>query len=254
MPQGSVFELNGYEFTADAAAEQSTTGHYRWNIPSGFRIAEGVDFRVSLKLAEAGNTLATGKPSISGTAPQVGMTLTAGPGDIADTDGLTTPGYTYQWTRGGNDIVGATGTSYTLSSADYGQKIQVRASFTDDAGFTETRASDETLPVAPVAAVCPSDAATVWCTTLTVGHKLEEEDGYIDVTEAGYEARSGRTAYGSVNGATFRHLGVDYTVTALLGGGTIDLYFATTPNLPADGAGPDGACAEIRWRAGRAAG
>ena len=237
VPQGSVFELNGYSFTADADAEQSSAGHYRWAFPAGFRIAEGVDYRVSLKLAEAGNTLATGNPSISGTAPQVGMTLTAGPGDIDDADGLTTPGYTYQWTRGGNDIVGATGTSYTLSSADYGQKIQVRASFTDDAGFTETRASDETLPVAPVAAVCPSDAATVWCTTLTVGHKLEEEDGYIDVTEAGYEARSGRTAYGSVNGATFRHLGVDYTVTALLGGGTIDLYFATEPNLPADGAG-----------------
>ena len=50
MPRGSVFELNGYEFTADAASEQSTTGHYQWNIPSGFRIAEGVDFRVSLKL------------------------------------------------------------------------------------------------------------------------------------------------------------------------------------------------------------
>ena len=129
VPQGSVFELNGYEFTADAAAEQSSAGHYRWAFPAGFRIAEGVDYRVSLKLAEAGNTLATGKPSISGTAPQVGMTLTAGPGDIDDADGLTTPGYTYQWTRGGNDIVGATGTSYTLSSADYGQKIQVRAEF-----------------------------------------------------------------------------------------------------------------------------
>ena len=50
VPRGSVFELNGYEFTASAASEQSTTGHYQWNIPSGFRIAEGVDFRVSLKL------------------------------------------------------------------------------------------------------------------------------------------------------------------------------------------------------------
>ena len=236
VPQGSVFELNGYEFTADADAEQSSAGHYRWAFPAGFRIAEGVDYRVSLKLAETGNTLATGKPSITGTA-QSGMTLTAGPGDIDDTDGLTTPGYTYQWTRGGNDIVGATGTSYTLSSADYGQKIQVRVGFTDDGGFTETRASDETLPVAPVAAVCPSDAATVWCTTLTAGQKLEEEDGDIGVIQSGYEARSGRTAFGSLSGATFRHLGVDYTVTALLGGGTIDLYFATTPNLPADGAG-----------------
>ena len=91
--------------------------------------------------------------------------------------------------------------------------------------------------MAPSAAACPTDAATVWCATLTVGHYTEEEDGFIDVVEAGYEARSGQTAYGSVSGATFRHLGVNYTVTALLGGSTQDLYFATTPNLPSDGAG-----------------
>ena len=60
-------------------------------------------------------------------------------------------------------------------------------------------------------------------------------DGEVD--ESGFEARSGRTAYGSVNGATFRHLGVDYTVTALYGGGIHDLVFSTTPNLPSDGAG-----------------
>ena len=59
----------------------------------------------------------------------------------------------------------------------------------------------------------------------------------MGVAEAGYDARSGNTAFGSVSPATFRHLGVDYTVTSLHGGATQDLYFATTPNLPADGAG-----------------
>ena len=98
VPRGSVFELNGFEFTASAAAEQSTTGHYRWNLPSGFRIAEGVDFRVSLKLAEAGNTAATGKPEISGTI-EVGETLTADTSRIADADGLTSVSYSYQWIR-----------------------------------------------------------------------------------------------------------------------------------------------------------
>ena len=53
----------------------------------------------------------------------------------------------------------------------------------------------------------------------------------------GYEARPGREAFGSLGGAAFRHLGVDYTVTLLHRGGTQDLYFATTPNLPADGDG-----------------
>ena len=33
------------------------------------------------------------------------------------------------------------------------------------------------------------------------------------MASAGYEARPGREAFGSLGGVTFRHLGVDYTVT-----------------------------------------
>ena len=184
----------------------------------------------------AGNTAATGNPEISGTA-QVGMTLEAAPGDIDDADGLTGVSYSYRWRRAEVDIPGAPSSTYTLTSADYGQEIEVRANFTDEGGNAEQRISAATLPVAPAAAACPSDAATVWCTTLTVGHRLDDFDGDMGVAEAGYEARPGRTAFGSLGGATFRHLGVDYTVTSLHGGATQDLYFATTPNLPADGAG-----------------
>ena len=185
--------------------------------------------------AAAGNTLATGKPSITGAA-QAGMTLEAGLGDIADADDLPASGYSYQWISGGSAILGAIGSSLTLGTSNYnGQKLRVQVSFTDDAGYPESRTSDETLPVAPSAAACPTDAATVWCATLTVGHELDADN---DAIEAGYEARSGQTAYGSVTGGgAFRHLGVDYTVTAMYGVTHEDLYLATTPNLPADGAG-----------------
>ena len=194
-------------------------------------------YSVVVTRAAAGNTAATGKPSITGAA-QAGMTLEADLGDIADADDLPTSGYMYQWISGGSAILGATGSSFTLGSSNYyGQKLRLRVSFRDLAGFLESRTSDATPPVAPAAAACPGDTATVWCARLTVGHRLEEEDGDIDVVQAGYEARSGRTAFGSLSGATFRHLGVNYTVTALLGGGTLDLYFATMPNLPAGGAG-----------------
>ena len=44
------------------------------------------------------NTPATGAPAITGMA-QVGQTLTAGTTAIMDANGLTTPGYTYQWIR-----------------------------------------------------------------------------------------------------------------------------------------------------------
>ena len=70
-----------------------------------------------------------------------------------------------------------------------------------------------------------------------MGHRLEEELGEVYVVGVGYEARPGREAYGSLGGAAFRHLGVDYTVSLLTAAGTQDLYLATTPNLPADGDG-----------------
>ena len=46
-------------------------------------------------------------------------------------------------------------------------------------------------------------------------------DGDIGVASAGYEARlRPRRPSAASSGATFRHLGVDYTVTSLHGGGT----------------------------------
>ena len=147
VPRGAVFDLNGYTFTADAAAEQTSTGRYRWALPAGFRIAEGVDYRVSLQLTE--NTPAAGAPTISGTA-QVGETLTAGIGDIADADGLpaTFPDdYTFQWLRVDADgmsnetPIGADAVTYTPVAADVGKKIKVRVSFTDDGGTGEALTS-----------------------------------------------------------------------------------------------------------------
>ena len=64
------------------------------------------------------NTAPTGAPTITGTAT-VGETLTAVTTAIMDGDGLTTPGYTYQWIRvatGGTEtnISTATASTYTL--------------------------------------------------------------------------------------------------------------------------------------------
>ena len=99
----------------------------------------------------SGNSAATGRPSIGGT-PQVGETLTADTSGIGDDDGLTKVSYSYQWvvTDGGAyiDISGETGATYTLVSADRGLYIQVRVSFTDDAGNGETLTSAATDVVA----------------------------------------------------------------------------------------------------------
>ena len=93
------------------------------------------------------NNLATGAPTIGGTA-QVGQTLTAGTSGIADTDGLTNVSYSYQWLADDTEIDGATSSTYTPQSSDNGKAIKVRVSFTDDAGNAELMTSTATSAVA----------------------------------------------------------------------------------------------------------
>ena len=107
---------------------------------------------------EQENSPATGRPAISGTV-QVGETLTADTSGIADADGLTNVSFSYQWIRsdGSTDtnIAGQTTSKYTLVSADEGQTIKVRVSFTDDADNQEMLTS---APTAAVAAPAQADS------------------------------------------------------------------------------------------------
>ena len=105
------------------------------------------------------NTPATGAPTITGTA-QVGQTLTAGTTAIMDAEGLTTPGYTYQWIRVATDntetnIASATASTHTLVAADQGTTIKVKVSFTDDASNAETLTSAATAVVTAAADTTP---------------------------------------------------------------------------------------------------
>lgn len=67
-------------------------------------------------------------PSISGTA-QVGQTLTVTPGTWTGS-----PTLTYQWTRDGSPIGGATATTYVLVTADLGTDVAVTETATNDDG------------------------------------------------------------------------------------------------------------------------
>ena len=238
VPAGDTQASLDITITDDTAQESSETITIRWdNDPTGGNNGDAtpatINFTGTITDNDSADDSATGKPGITGAA-QVGMTLTAGTTNIMDTDGLNSPGYTYQWLRAGSNISGATSSTYTLTSSDYGETIQVKVDFTDDGSNAESLTSAETVPVAPVAATCPTDTDTVWCTTLTVGHSLDS-DG--DPSGSGFEARSGRTAFGSLSGATFTHLGVNYTVKTVWGGAIHDLVLSTTPNLPLNGAG-----------------
>ena len=100
------------------------------------------------------NNLPTGAPTISGTA-QVGEMLTADTSSIADADGLTNVNYGYQWisSDGSSDveIANATASTYTVAAEDAGRTIQVRVSFTDDAGTEQSLTSAATALVQPPA-------------------------------------------------------------------------------------------------------
>ena len=101
------------------------------------------------------NNLATGAPTIGGTA-QVSQTLTASTSGISDTDGLTNVSYSYQWLADDTEIAGATSSTYTLQASDNGKAIKVRVTFTDDEGNDETLTSEATATVE----AAPNNSAT----------------------------------------------------------------------------------------------
>ena len=70
--------------------------------------------------------------------------MTADTSGIADADGLVGATFTYQWVAGGSDIAGATGSTYTLTSSEQGQTIQVRVNFIDDRSNAESLTSAAT--------------------------------------------------------------------------------------------------------------
>ena len=100
-------------------------------------------------MGQRANNPATGGPGITGTV-QAGETLTATTDGIEDEDGLTGAVFTYQWVRSGTDIEGAASSNYTVTGADEGKPIQVRVTFTDDAGNAESLTSYAKLSAPPL--------------------------------------------------------------------------------------------------------
>ena len=126
------------------------------------------------------NSPATGAPIIAGTA-RVGEALTADISGIADADGLNNPNFEYQWISCGGPtevcILGATNSTYTLVANDAGKTIKVLVSFTDDAGNSESLASDtvvvSTTPTpAPEDENTPATGAPTIADTVEVGETL----------------------------------------------------------------------------------
>ena len=129
------------------ASEQGQTVQVRVTFTDDADNEESLTSEATETVAAKPNTAPTGAPVIGGT-PRVGETLTADTSPIDDQDGLTNVSYSYQWTAGGTDIEGATGSSYTLTASEQGKTIQVRVTFTDDRNNSESLTSVATDAVA----------------------------------------------------------------------------------------------------------
>jgi VCBS repeat-containing protein len=90
------------------------------------------------------NSAPTGEPLITGKTYQ-GEKLTAVTTGIADADGLGQ--FSYQWYAGNAAINGATGSTYSLTSAEVGKTITVAVGYTDGQGTHESLHSSPTVAV-----------------------------------------------------------------------------------------------------------
>ncbi len=141
-----------------------------WRIGSGSRAYrwaghswDATNVAMLIRIHGTANNAATGRPAIAG-APVTGRELTAGPGTIADGDGVPDgSAFSWRWVRiagpakSATEISGATARTYRPVADDQGRRIAVRAWFTDDAGNAEGwLQSDAVGPVAPA----PPNAVT----------------------------------------------------------------------------------------------
>lgn len=126
------------------------------------------------------NYSVTGDVSINGTVKQ-GQILTV-INTLADANGLGT--VSYQWLLAGAAISGANSDSYTLTQSEVGKAISVKASYTDKAGYAESKTSAsvmvDNVNDSPTGSVTLSGITTQG-QTLTVSNSLADADGLGDI-------------------------------------------------------------------------
>ena len=206
--------------TLATAVTEGQTVTVSYTVPSSNPVqdASGIDAAALTNEAvrNGGNLPATGAPAITGT-PQVGQSLAAGIGTIADDDGLpaTFPDdYTFQWIRvdgtDETDISGATSRTYTPVAADVGKTLKVKVDFTDDGGNDESRTSAATAAVVRMQESCATDRTEAdWCAEMTVGVLAQGVQ-----TVYGFDAPGG-DEYGALTDTTIEYGGATYTVRIL---------------------------------------
>ena len=162
------------------------------------------------------NSPATGGPGIIGSL-LAGETLTATTENIEDEDGLTGAVFAYQWFRSDTDIEGAISSTYTMTGDDEGKAIQVRVTFSDDAGNEESLTSYARLSAPPltirdagvIASNTPATGEPTITGTAQVGETLtadttdiSDSDGLINASFTYRWLASDGTSDSDISGAS----------------------------------------------------
>ena len=130
---------------------------------------------------QAANSPATGGPGIIGSL-LAGETLTATTENIEDEDGLTGAVFAYQWLRSDTDIEGAISSTYTMTDDDAGKAIQVRVTFSDDAGNEESLTSYARLSAPPLPPAQQDDDDPAVAVSFGSSAHSVTEGGTVEVT------------------------------------------------------------------------
>ncbi|WP_223511134.1 peroxidase family protein [Pseudomonas sp. GL-B-19] len=168
------------------------------------------DAKGTLEIVDSSaNNTPTAGPTVTGLLVQ-NQVLTADTSTIIDIDGLSNPQFTFQWqaTNGVSfvDIVGATGSTFTLGQDQVGDQVRVVVNYVDDFGVAESVTSDPSDPVAN-ANDAPTGALLISDTTPNQGQVLTAlTAGIADVDGLGafsfqWQQGSGAT-FTDINGAT----------------------------------------------------
>lgn len=176
----------------------------------------------------ASTALKPATPHISGIA-KVGSTLTV----KAGTWHPGTVSLTYQWSRGGVQIVGATGSTYTLTNADVNSAITVTVTGTESGYTTDSVTSAPTIEVTGGAL---TTATPTIQGTNTVGHVLTATagtwgPGSVNLTYKWYRGAS-RISGATTSSYTLVRADAGKTITVKVTGAETGFTTATVASAP----------------------
>ena len=162
---GDTIRVSGANFTAavqagngssvSANSVQASSGIGSTTLYIGTDAVTGADIAITLSGTFTANQfLVSGTDIRLNSPPTGGLSITGTPAEgqmllvsstVADSDGLGQ--FSYQWNANGQAIGGATGATYTLTTAQVGKTITVTANYTDGFGTHESVTSGATTLV-----------------------------------------------------------------------------------------------------------